>query len=89
MVSFDTSYVRKDILESLEYVSEQLFEKYPGLDFTIQRRTEVANAFWVLIHDRDVFQTPEFQEFILLSLMRDYLWPKKVYSIVFVFEEKK
>lgn len=87
MISFDTSYLKKDVLDALEYISEQFFERYPGLDFTIIRKTE--NAIWFLVHDREVFLTLEFQDFVLFEMLRDYLWPKKIFNIVFVFQEKK
>ena len=89
MVDFDTAYLKADTIDAVEHISEELFTRYLGLDFTIVRKTEGGNAVWFLIHDKDVFQAIEFQEFILLEILRDYLWPKKIYNIVFVFEEKK
>lgn len=89
LLSFDSSYLKKEVLEAIEYISEQLFEKYSGLDFTIVRKTEGGNAIWFVIHDRNIFQTNEFQEFFIFDILRDYLWPKKIYNIVFIFDEKK
>ena len=87
-LSIDTSYIKKDVVTALEYISDQLFEKYPMLDFTIQRNRDDTNAIWFLVHDRNIFQTSEFQEFVLLDIMRDYLWSNKIYNILFIFAEK-
>lgn len=87
-LSIDTSYTKKDVVTALEYVSDQLFEKYPMLDFTIQRNRDETNAIWFLIHDKNIFQTLEFQEFVLMDITRDYLWSKKIYNIIFIFAEK-
>lgn len=85
-IMFDTSLLRKDVLDSIDYISNILLEKYPGIDFTIIKKTD-PNSIWFLIHDKHLFLTNEFQEFILIDLCQQYLWAKKIFNIIFVFQE--
>lgn len=85
-IMFDTSFLRKDLLESIDYVTNVLLEKYSGIDFTIIKKID-PNSIWFLIHDKHLFQTTEFQEFILIDICQQYLWPKKIFNIIFVFQE--
>ena len=81
-----SSYFKKDVVDAVDYLSEQLFDKYSGLNFTIKYREVTGKAVWFLIHDKEVFLSQDFQNFIYLEINRNYLWPKKIYNIIFVYE---
>lgn len=87
-VRFDKTYVKKDIISAIDYITEDLMAKYSGLDFTIERRTENGNAFFFIIHDKQVFRTPDFENYFI-DILRSYLWPKNILNITFICEEKK
>lgn len=87
-LSFDKTYVKKNILEAIDFITNDLMEKYEGLDFTIERRTENGNAFFFIVHDRQVFLQADFLQY-MMDTMRHYLWPKGILNIAFICEEKK
>jgi len=88
-LNFNKAYLKQEIVTAVETISQKLLETFPMLDFTIDRYRDESNAIWFVIHDRNVFMTIEFQEYITLNLMRDYLWPKKIFNILFIFQEKE
>jgi len=80
--------VKQSVLDAVDYVGQFLLERYPGLDFTIVQKDEPTSV-WFLIHDKEVFQTHDFQQCVFEDILRDYLWPRKILNIIFVYDIKR
>jgi len=81
------AYLSKVVTEARDYVAEQLMEKYPSINFTIKYNLFNSNTLAFVVHDSDVFFNNTFQQWAFIELPRDYLFPKKILNIIFMYEK--
>ncbi len=86
--NIDYSTMSKQIIESLDYIYDTLMQDYPNANFTIKKNYFNSNALAIVVHDSDIFYNPKFQNWAFLQLPQEYLYPKRIFNIVFIYEKQ-
>jgi hypothetical protein len=74
--------------EALDFISKNLMEKWPGIDFTIVKGYDNTNAIVFIIHDYEIFFNDiNFQKYAFISLPKEYLFPKNIINLSFTYQK--
>ena len=84
---FDTKDLPKKVIDALDYIYDYLMKNYPNINFSIKKRMYNCNAVVIFVHDKDVFFTPQFQQWAFVDLQKEYLFPKNILNIILTFQQ--
>ncbi len=86
-MELDTSDLSQSIIDALDYIYEELMNRYPNVNFTIRKKVFNSNAIAFVIHDENVFFDNAFQNWVFKELQEEYLQPKHIMNIVFTYQK--
>jgi|WetSurMetagenome_2_1015567.scaffolds.fasta_scaffold08132_5 hypothetical protein len=70
--------------EAIKYITAILQKKNPPIDFLFKENNMQIICY---IYTQDYLYSHDFSNF-LIEISTKYLWPKKIYNFIFLYEEK-